>query len=96
MLSISPTSDPIAYVAETSLTPNDAELGRAAKEFEAAFISQMLTFSGVGEALVSGDGQMASAFTGFFIEALSEDLAETGAFGLAEKFYDKLKSREDL
>ena len=96
MLSISPTSDPSAYAAETNLSPNDTELERAAKEFEAAFISQMLTFSGVGEALVSGDGQMASAFTGFFIEALSEDLADTGAFGLAEKFYDKLKSREDL
>jgi len=64
---------------------------RAAKEFEAAFIGQMLTFSGVGDALVSGEGKMASAFTGFFIEALADDLAETGAFGLAEKFYDKLQ-----
>ena len=69
----------------------DANLERAAKEFEAAFIGQMLTFSGVGDALVSGEGKMASAFTGFFIEALADDLAETGAFGLAEKFYDKLQ-----
>jgi len=81
---------------EVGLVQTEPELKQAAKDFEAAFISQMLTFSGLGEALVSGEGKMASAFTGFFIEALSEDLAETGSFGLAEKFYETLKADGDL
>lgn len=74
----------------------DADIKQAAQEFEAAYISQMLTFSGLGDALVSGEDNMASAFTGFFIEALSEDLAETGAFGLADKFYTQFKSKEGI
>lgn len=78
------------------LTPDDAELKDAAKAFEAAFIGQMLTFSGLGKSLVSGEGEMASAFTGFFIEALAEDLADTGAFGLAEQFYEKLNTKGSL
>ena len=92
MLTSLPDIEPSITSPQKSSGPIDAELERAAKEFEAAFISQMLTFSGVGEALVSGEGKMASAFTGFFVEALADDLAETGAFGLAEKFYEKLKT----
>lgn len=84
-----------AFPKEQNSIQSDSELKQAAKDFEAAFISQMLTFSGVGEALVSGEGKMASAFTGFFIEALSEDLAEKGSFGLAEKFYETLKKDGD-
>lgn len=84
-----------SIVAPSATVPVDNEaLKQAAQEFEAAFIGQMLTFSGLGDALVSGEGKMASAFTGFFIEALAADLAETGAFGLAEQFYDKLKAQE--
>lgn len=72
----------------------DAELMETAKEFEAAFITQMLTFSGLGEAMVSGEGEMASAFTGFFLESLASDMADVGAFGLADKLYDTLKDRQ--
>jgi len=96
MTIIAESSNTSVPLQDIKAHPIDAELKRAAKEFEAAFISQMLTFSGVGEALVSGEGQMASAFTGFFVDALSADLAETGAFGLAEKFYEKLKTDGEL
>ena len=96
MIQISQTLDPSLSASETNLALGDEDLSRAAKEFEAAFIGQMLTFSGVGKALVSGEGKMASAFTGFFVEALAADLAETGAFGLAEQFYEKLKTDGEL
>lgn len=85
----------LSNINSSATAPVDTDaLKEAAQEFEAAFIGQMLTFSGLGDALVSGEGQMASAFTGFFIEALAVDLAETGAFGLAEQFYEKLKALE--
>jgi len=96
MTPLSPKFDSTLHLPDQITSSADTELKHAAKDFEAAFISQMLTFSGLGDALVSGDGQMASAFTGFFVEALSEDLAETGAFGLAEKFYEKLKNSGGL
>lgn len=96
MIQISQTPDPSMSSLDSNLALVDEDLRRAATEFEAAFIGQMLTFSGVGEALVSGEGKMASAFTGFFVEALAADLAETGAFGLAEKFYEKLKTDGEL
>jgi len=69
----------------------DADLRAAAKDFEAAFIGQMLKFSGLGDALVKGGGEDVGAFTDFYIEKFAEDLAEDGGFGLQDKFYQKLK-----
>lgn len=74
----------------------DAQLKETAQSFEAAFISQMLTFSGLGDAMTSGEGQMASAFTSFFLESLAEDMAEQGAFGLADKLYNALSEQAGL
>ena len=67
----------------------------SAQSFEAAFIAQMLNFSGLTEALTSGEGQMASAFSSFFLEALAQDIAEDGGFGMADTLYDSLQSRLD-
>jgi len=72
-------------------TPNEAELREAAENFETAFIAQMLKFSGLTEALTSGGGEGVAAFTDFYIESFAEDIVEGGGFGLADKFYEKLK-----
>ena len=69
----------------------EAELRAAAKDFEAAFIGQMLKFSGLGDALVKGGGEDVAAFTDFYIEKFAEDLADGGGFGLQDKFYQKLR-----
>lgn len=73
---------------------NDPELRQAAEDFEAAFISQMLKFSGLGEALTKGGGEDVSAFTDFYIENYAEKIVEKGGFGLADKFYDKLAAKQ--
>ncbi len=86
-------------VIETT-TPSEPEkeagLRKSAQEFEAAFIGQMLTFSGLDKALMSGGGEDVSAFTSFYIESFSEQIAEKGGFGLAESFYDRLSKIDQL
>ncbi len=73
---------------------NDPKLREAAEDFEAAFISQMLKFSGLGEALTKGGGEDVSAFTDFYIDNYAEKIVEKGGFGLADKFYDKLAAKQ--
>jgi len=86
--------DPTISSPETSATPtpqSDEDIRKAAVDFETAFIGQMLKFSGFGDALVKGGGEDVAAFTDFYIERFSEKISENGGFGLADKFYDKLK-----
>ena len=68
----------------------------AAHDFEAAFITQMLTFSGLGKALTTGGGEAMSAFTGFYIESFAEQMTEAGGLGLAERFYTNLLQSSGL
>lgn len=74
----------------------EAELRAAAKDFEAAFIGQMLKFSGLGDALVKGGGEDVAAFTDFYIEKFAEELSDNGGLGLQDKFYQKLKLQSGL
>jgi len=69
---------------------------KSAKDFETAFITQMLTFSGLGDALTIGGGEAASAFSSFYLESVAEDIVEAGGFGLADKFYEKLMIKSGL
>ena len=52
---------------ETERALKESEMRQAAQDFEASFIAQMLTFSGLGEALTAGGGEEVSAFTSFYI-----------------------------
>lgn len=82
-----------AGATETAKAPSDGEdakIRQAAKEFEQSFIAQMLTHSGIAEALTAGGGKGADAFTGFYIDQLAEKLADEGGFGLADSIYDRL------
>ena len=77
--------------ATTGAPPLDEEgMKKAAQEFEASYIAQMLTFSGLDKALMAGGGDDMAAFTSFYIQSFAEDIAENGGFGLAEKFYDRM------
>jgi len=73
----------------------DPELRQAAEDFEAAFISQMLKFSGLGEALTKGGGEDVAAFTDFYIENYAEKIVDKGGFGLADRFYEKLAAKSE-
>lgn len=68
----------------------DPDIFQAAKDFETAFIAQMLKFSGLGEAITTGGGEDVAAFTDFYIQSFAEEISDTGGFGLADTFYKKL------
>lgn len=70
----------------------DAALMRTARAFEAAFIGQMLTHSGLPKALGANAGFGGEAFSAFMVEAYAEQLAEAGGFGLADNIYRQLQS----
>ena len=90
---------PVLSVADKSSvhgaeSERDADFWQAAQDFEAAFISQMLTFSGFGKALTMSGGEDVASFSQFYIEAIAKDITEGGGFGLAEKIYSHTEKKE--
>lgn len=75
--------------------PSDAAIKQAAEEFEAAFITQVLIHSGLGKALTMNGGEQMQAFSSFYLEAIAKDMAAQGGLGLAQTFYDKMKTDID-
>ncbi|WP_416877213.1 rod-binding protein [Litorimonas sp.] len=92
------TLEPSSFSANSASAEStkEAELREAAKDFEAAFIGQMLKFSGLGDALVKGGGEDVAAFTDFYIEKFAEELSDNGGLGLQDKFYQKLKMQNAM
>ena len=84
-------------IATTSLprTGDDARLAQKAKELEAAFLSEMLGFTGLGEAEGSfGGGIGEKQFSSFLREEQARLMVERGGIGLAELIFNSLKSHE--
>ena len=77
--------------ASVQTDADKAALKAVAKDFEAAFIAQMLTHSGLAESLTSGEGKMASAFGSFYVEQLAERMADQGGIGMADSIYKQLE-----
>lgn len=72
-------------------------LRAAARDFESAFIAEMLKTAGFGKAtggLGAGPGQ--EAFSGFLREAVAERITARGGFGLSEGIYRALALRAGL
>lgn len=85
------SADPLDR-SRLALNAQDKDALRAvAKDFEAAFIAQMLQHSGLTESLTSGEGKMASAFGSFYVEQLAEKIADDGGFGMADAIYKQLE-----
>ncbi len=74
--------------------PQD-EAAKIAREFEAAFIAQMLKYSGLDKALVTGGGEAVESFTQFYLEELASELANNGGFGIADEIYANLKKKDE-
>lgn len=72
----------------------DGELRKSAKSFEAVFVAQMLSQSGLGKALGADGGFGGEAFSGFLVEQYANRLVEQGGFGLAEKIYQQLRQQD--
>ena len=94
--SLQNTSRPSTAQLSPELQQQQESIREAAHDFEAAFITQMLTFSGLGKALTTGGGEAMSAFTGFYIESFAEQMTEAGGLGLAERFYTDLLQTSGL
>lgn len=90
------STDLVIETTEHSEQKKEAGLRQAAQDFEATYIAQMLTFSGLDKALMSGGGEEVSAFTSFYVESFAEQIAEKGGFGLADSFYDRLLKLSEI
>jgi len=88
--SVNSTSTPGAQTPEAT-DQDKAALKAAARDFEAAFIAQMLTHSGLAESMTSGEGKMAAAFGSFYVEQLAERMADQGGLGMADSIYRQLE-----
>lgn len=96
MIPTAPLLTPIIPNAERLATPESAKarddaLRQAAKEFEATFIAEMLTYAGFEKALSSRAGFGGEAFSRLLIDSYAAQISEGGSFGLADKIYNQLK-----
>lgn len=77
-----------------SAESRDAALKEKAREFESVFVAQMLSHSGLAEALSSDSGFGGEAFSSLLVERFADQLVERGGFGLTEKIYEQLREKE--
>ena len=90
LTSTSSTSKSAVQAAADS-SDKESALRAVADDFEAAFVAQMLTHSGLADAMTSGEGKMAEAFGSFYIEQLAEKITDNDGFGLADSIYKQLE-----
>ncbi|MBY0421779.1 MAG: rod-binding protein [Parvularculaceae bacterium] len=83
-----------AATAPAAADPHDAKIRKAAKDFEATFIAQMLTYAGFGKSVSADAGFGGEAFSSLLIEQYARQVADRGGFGLAESIYQQLKAQE--
>lgn len=72
----------------------EEEILKSAKAFEAVFVAQMLSQSGLGKAIAADGGFGGEAFSSLLIEQYADKLVEKGGFGLAERIYEQLRREE--
>lgn len=93
-----PISAPIAQNRATppdgSTGPEATRLWTAARDFETAYVAEMLKFARIGEeqGAFSG-GYGAAAYRSFMVDAYADAMTEQHAFGLAEAVYATLRDR---
>ncbi len=75
-------------------TPAEAAMRKAARSFEASFLSEMLQYTGLNE-MPSGFGGGAGeqAFGSFLTGEYARLLSEHGGIGIAERVFEILKQR---
>lgn len=89
---------PIGPAARTPMpaapTPAEAAARKAAQAFEAAFLGEMLKYTGLNAASESfGGGAGEEAFASFLTDEYARLLAARGGIGLAEQVFELLKQR---
>jgi len=72
----------------------DERIMEKARAFEAVFVAQMLKDSGMGKALSNDSGFGGDAFSSMLLEQYAGKIVENGGFGLADRIYAQLRSKE--
>lgn len=81
---------------ETRAEPQSA-LHRAAVEFEAVFLAEMLSHAGFGAERGSfGGGAGESGFSGMLVQEYARDIAESRSTGIAARIEQALARRGEL
>jgi Rod binding domain-containing protein len=76
---------------------DDLALRDAAEKLEANFLAEMLKAAGVGEQIDGwGGGIGEEQFASFLRQAQADEMAKTGAIGLAQGLFEALKERADV
>ena len=94
--------DPTAMMSATALdapprAPGDTS-AKAAKEFEAMFLSVMLgqMFSGVSSEPPFGGGYAEDAYRGLLVEEYGKGIADRGGLGLSEAIQRQLLDLQEI
>jgi peptidoglycan hydrolase FlgJ len=66
-------------------------LRKTAREFEAAFIGEMLAYAGFEKALSGDSGLGGETFSRMLVDSYAQSIADAGGFGLADKIYNQLR-----
>ena len=93
-MSINPVGH--AQPAPTNTPKGDEHLLQAAKDLEAAFLSEMLKATGFGDARqgLGGGGAGEDQFVSFLRDAYATEMVKSGGIGLAETLFHALKEAE--
>lgn len=83
---------PIATRTPTDLPQPDDELRRAAEEFEAVFLAEMLApmFEGLSTDGLGGGGMGEEIFRPMLVERYAEAIAQSGGVGIADSVMREL------
>ena len=77
-------------------SPEETAARKAAEDFEAAFLGEMLKYTGLNAASKSfGGGAGEEAFASFLTDEYARLLAARGGIGLAEQVFQLLKQRTE-
>jgi Rod binding domain-containing protein len=69
---------------------------RAAAEFEATFLAEMLTAAGLGRTLEGfGGGAGEERFASFLVREQARAMTAAGGIGLSEAIFEAMKERRD-
>ena len=86
---------PLNVSQAAAQTPQDARLLQKAQELEAAFLSEMLSFTGLGSTAEGFDGGAGEEqFSSFLRAEQAKLMVEKGGIGLAAMIFESLKTRE--
>ena len=95
-MELPPIGSPAAAGKPAPPTPADAAARKAAEDFEAAFLGEMLKYTGLNAASESfGGGAGEEAFASFLTDEYARLLAARGGIGLAEQVFQLLKQRTE-